>query len=218
MNGSGDVGRRRRRAERRSAAITSRGPARSWPAARRRSRAGRRRSVEGVDDLVAVEEEHVVGRVDDALGDEPLADGEHEAAEHADAQLVDVEGVVLGEREAVLRRLVELVELRRASRDRRRAWPAALASSSSRVADAAAGTGPRGPRCRRGSIIAGDAGQRDRRVLPPRHVGEVVHGVAAPAELEQELVELAAEGPALLGRRRARPSSSSAPSCCEQLA
>ena len=38
-----------------------------------------------------------------------------------------------------------------------------------------------------------DAGERDRRVLPPRHVGEVVHGVVTPAELEEELVELPAE-------------------------
>ena len=66
---------------------------------------------EGVDNLVAIEEVDVVGGVDHTLGDEPVADREDEAAEHADVQLVDVEGVVLGEREAVLRRLVELVEL-----------------------------------------------------------------------------------------------------------
>ena len=53
-----------------------------------------------------------------------------------------------------------------------------------------------------------DAGQRDRRILPPRHVGEVVHGVVTPAELEEEVVELPAEVAALRRCRRGRPSRS----------
>ena len=105
-------------------------------------------SGEGVDQLVAVEVEDVVGVVDDALVDEPLADGQGEAAEHADEQLVDVEGVVLGEREAVARRLVQLVELgqrvRVVGEHCSAGWPAAP-----RGGPPAGGTAARGPRCRR---------------------------------------------------------------------
>ena len=166
---------------------------------------------EGVDDLVAIEEEDVVGGVDHTLGDEPVAHRQDEATEHADVQLVDVEGVVLGEREAVPRRLVELVE---------------LGQRLGIVGELLAQLGQQ--------LLAGgdvvlvldlgvlalvevdhrpDAGQRDRRILAPRHVGEVVHGVAAPAELEQELVELTAEVPALVALVEGAEQLDSPPCC-----
>ena len=132
-----------------------------------------------------------------ALVDEPVADGEDEAAEHADVQLVDVEGVVLGEREAVLRRLVELVE---------------LGQLLGVVGELLAQVGEQ-------LLAGGDVvlvlelrilalvEAIDHRLMLANgidgssrhgHVGEVVHGVAAPPELEQELVELAAEVAALV--------------------
>ncbi len=47
--------------------------------------------------------------------------------------------------------------------------------------------------------VASDVAQRDRRVLPPRHVGDVVDGVTAPAEVVQVLVQLVEERTSLVG-------------------
>ena len=140
---------------------------------------------------------HVVGRVEDALVHQPVADGLHEAPEHAHAELVDVEGVVLGQREAVHRRLVELVELLQQVRVVGQLGP-------SLGHQLLAGLHP--VLVEQLGVLAvvelhqrADAGERDGRILPPRDVGQVVDRVAAPAELEEEVVELAAEGPALVG-------------------
>ena len=149
-----------------------------------------------LDHLVAIEEEHVVRGVDDALLHQTVAHGEHEATEHADVQLVDVEGVVLGEREAVPRRFVELVELGHLLRVVSQLLPQPahelLAADDTLLVEGL-------------RILAlvevdhrGDAGQGDRRVLAPGDVGQVVDGVVPPSELEQVVVELGAEGPSLV--------------------
>ena len=147
MNGSGtsggggglpSVGRRRRRLAARSMLARRSATVARWSPP----------SAERGDDLVAVEEEDVVGLVDDALGHEPLADGEAEPAEHADEELVDVEGVVLGEREAVAGRARRARRTWPASRARRPAWPGPRRAAP-RAGRPSAGRRPRGPRSRR---------------------------------------------------------------------
>ena len=129
--------------------------------------------------------------------DEAVADREREAAEHADAELVDVERVVLGEREAVAGGLVELVELGElvgiaASFDR------AFGQQLLALADCL-------PVQQLGILgvvqadEAGDARHRDRLVLPPWDVSEVVDGVAAPPELLEERRELLVERSTVVG-------------------
>ena len=122
---------------------------------------------------------------------------EREPAEHADAELVDVERVVLGDREAVAGRLVELLELGElvgiAGQLRPRLGEQLLA-----LAD-------RLPVQQLGILgvvqadEAGDARHRDRLVLTPRDVGEVVDGVAAPPELLEERAQLLVERAAVVG-------------------